>query len=48
MRVAKAGYYSGDVEAVMNAPVNIVQAILDYENFESDYEKEYIKLNKKD
>lgn len=30
----------------MNAPVEIVQAILDYEDFDLDYEREYLLLNK--
>jgi hypothetical protein len=29
----------------MNAPANIVQAILDFEAFDIDYEKEYLRLN---
>jgi hypothetical protein len=30
---------------VLNAPVGIVQAILDYEIFELDYKEEYNHLN---
>lgn len=46
VRLAKAGYFGGDPEQVMNAPVDVVQSILDYEGFESAYEEEYIALNK--
>lgn len=48
IRLAKAGYYNGDPQAVMAAPVDMVQAIIDYEKFESDYESAYIALNRKE
>jgi hypothetical protein len=44
--LASKGYYGGNVEAILNAPVDIVQGILDYEAFDADYESEYIALNK--
>lgn len=48
MRLAKAGYFGGDPVAVMNAPVDVVQSILDYEIFEGDYKAEYAELNRKE
>lgn len=45
LRIAKQGFYDGDPEKVLNAPVGIVQAILDYEIFELDYKEEYNHLN---
>lgn len=46
IKLAKIGYYSGDPEQVLGAPVDVVQAILDYEAFETDYESEYIAQRK--
>jgi hypothetical protein len=48
MRLAKAGYYGGDPVKVLHAPVNVVIDILNYERFESEYEKAFELLNKKD
>jgi hypothetical protein len=44
--LAKAGFFGGNPEHVLSAPVAVVQAILDYEEFASDYEAEYLALNK--
>lgn len=46
LRVAKAGYYGGDPERVLAARVDLVIAALEYEVFTSDYEREYIRINK--
>lgn len=43
--LAKLGYYGGDPMGVLNAPADMVEAILEYEAFESDYEKAYLALN---
>lgn len=48
VKLAKEGYYGGNVEAILSAPVDVVQALLDYEVFESEYEREFIALNKPD
>ena len=45
IRLAKAGYFGGNPEAVMNGRVDIVEDVLAYEKFELDYEKAYIALN---
>ena len=45
-QLAKAGYFNGSPECVLNAPVNMVYNILNYEEFESDYIKAYSELNK--
>ncbi len=45
-RLAKAGYFGGDPDAVLSAPVTTVLTILHYETFESDYEAAYTELNK--
>lgn len=44
-RLAKLGYMGGDPDAVINAPADTVESIIEYEAFESDYEKEYLALN---
>jgi hypothetical protein len=46
IKLAKEGYFNGDPDQVMNAPVDTVQAILEYEGFLGDYNEEYITLNK--
>ena len=46
IRLAHAGYYSGDPQKVREAPVDVVQSILDYEDFRNNYEKKFIELNK--
>ena len=46
LRVAKAGYFGGDPERVLNARVDLVMAALEYEAFTADYEREYIRINK--
>ena len=48
IRLAKSGYFGGDPQSVLNAPVDIVQSLLEYERFIDDYESEYVFLNKKD
>lgn len=40
------GYYNGSPENVLNARVDHVIAILDYEKFNDDYELAYMELNK--
>lgn len=46
IRLAKAGYFNGDPVAVLRAPVDVVENILSYEDFASEYETEYVELNK--
>lgn len=46
IRLAKVGYYNGDPLKVIAARVDIVQAILEYETFEADYDKAAAALNK--
>lgn len=46
MRLAKAGYCSGDPQRVLRTRADLVMAMLDYETFEADYESQYIELNK--
>jgi hypothetical protein len=41
IKLAKAGFYGGNPQAVLRAPVNIVMNIINYEAFEGDYEAEY-------
>lgn len=48
MTLAKAGYYSGDPEQVLNAPVGMVMAALEYEKFQADYTSAFKMLNNKD
>lgn len=46
MRLAKAGYYGGDPDAVKAAPADTVLTILHYEAFETAYEIAYSELNR--
>ena len=46
MKLSKIGYCGGNPESILKMPVDIVMTMLDYEAFESDYEKAYIELNK--
>lgn len=46
IRLAKAGYFGGDPQNVLTARVSIVQGVIEYETFESDYQAEYLALNK--
>lgn len=47
LRLARAGYFSGDPMQVLNAPVDVVQDAIAFEAFETDYKTEYSLLNKK-
>jgi hypothetical protein len=40
------GYFNGDPQQILNAPVDIVQSLLDYEKFEQDFDDEFKALNK--
>lgn len=44
--IAKKGYYCGNPENVLNAPVSMILSILNYETFENDYKQTYAELNK--
>jgi hypothetical protein len=46
LRLAKAGYWQGDPGRIMRAPADEVLAVLQYENFNSDYERATFELNK--
>lgn len=46
LRLAKAGYYGGDVGAVKSAPVGDVLNALAYEGFVGEYESVEYELNK--
>ena len=48
LRVAKEGFYGGDVERVLNAPADIVLNCIHYIKFLGDYENSYIEINKED
>lgn len=41
IKLAKIGYYSGNPELILEAPVNMVLAILNYEMFDIDLENAY-------
>jgi hypothetical protein len=44
VKLAKLGYYGGDPDKVMQAPVNTVMKILHYEVFENDLMQAYSEL----
>ena len=46
LRVAKAGYYGGDLEKILKAEADLVLKALHYSNFCTEYEEEYMELNK--
>lgn len=46
LKVAKYGYYGGDVDSVRKARVDDVVSILQYESFLSDYEEEFMGANR--
>ena len=47
-RLARSGYWGGDPEKVLNAPLDLVLGAAEYEGFISDYENSYMKLNEAD
>ena len=46
LRLAKAGWFGGDPEKVLEAPGDIVLAILQYETFSAQYERRFIEINR--
>ena len=46
LKVAKAGYYNGDPDKVLQSRVDHVLMILDYEKFSYDYQDVYDEINK--
>lgn len=48
MRLAKAGYYGGNPEQILKAPVDVVLDMLDYEKFESDLNQAYKDLREQE
>jgi hypothetical protein len=44
VKLAKLGYYKGDPDAVLAAPITTVLSILDYEVFENDLVAAYSEL----
>ncbi len=46
LRIAKFGYYGGDPEKVLQAKVDHVLLILDYEKYNDDYQDVYGEINK--
>jgi hypothetical protein len=45
MKLAEAGYYGGDPEKVMQAPVNIVLGIISFRRFQMEWDSVYHALN---
>jgi hypothetical protein len=48
LSLAKAGYYSGDPEKVLQARVDIVLSLMQYESFRNDYQEVEYFINKPD
>jgi hypothetical protein len=46
LRLAKAGYYGGSLQAVLEARADHVLAALEFEGFQADYELVSYELNK--
>lgn len=47
MRLAKAGFYGGDPENVLNARADIVMQTYHYENFTRELDATFTELNNK-
>lgn len=45
--LARAGYFGGNPDTLLQTSVSIVQACFDHHAFESIYKSEYTALNKK-
>lgn len=43
--LAKKGYFAGDPQKVLSAPVDVICDILNFEDFERAYETEFDALN---
>lgn len=48
MRLAKAGYYNGNPEKILTAPIDIIINILEYEKYEADLIQAYEDIRKED
>jgi hypothetical protein len=48
LSLAKAGYYGGDPEKVLQARVDIVLSLMQYESFRNDYQEVEYFINKPD
>jgi hypothetical protein len=46
LKLARAGYGGGDPEEILGMKADMVLAMLQWEQFNSDYEKKYYELNK--
>ena len=46
LKLAKAGYFEGNPDKVLLAPVQTVLNVLHYESFDNDYFETYQALNK--
>jgi hypothetical protein len=46
LKLAKKGYYNSDPRKVLEARVDDVMNIYNYENFISDFEDTYYEMNK--
>ena len=45
-RIAKAGFFGGDPQKVLSARADVVLNILQFELFESDYQREFTRLTR--
>ena len=48
IKLAKAGFYGGDVQAVLNANVDHVMTAIEHEIYLVDYERAEFELNKEE
>lgn len=46
LRLAKAGYYGGDPEKVLQGRVDHILDAIEFERFTADFEDAYIEMNK--
>lgn len=48
MRIAKEGYYGGDPQKVLEAPVDMVMTLIEYTLFQNEYERISYVINSED
>lgn len=46
LRLARAGYGGGDPEMILKMRADLVVAAIQYEEFNSDYERTHVELNR--
>lgn len=48
LRLAKAGYAGGDPQKILGMPAELVLEMHHWEGFQADYERQFLRINRKD